>query len=122
MSDILLLENGSDLDLTGNRAHLATDEEAIANQVMIRLRFFFEEWFLDERQGIPYFREILIKNPNLDLVRYLFRTAVATTPGISAVTSLTAEVDPVARKLSVTFAATMDTGAQLVFSPFIIEI
>jgi hypothetical protein len=122
MSDIALQENGNDLSLVGHRLNLTTGTDAIAQQVLIRLRFFLAEWFLDERQGIPYFRDILVKNPNLALVRHLYRQAIVTTPGISVVTGLVVDLDAATRKLTLEFAATMDTGEELIFTPFIIEI
>lgn len=124
MSNIALNYSGQtgDLDLTGHRLNLATGEAAIEQNLRIRLRFFLEEWFLDLRLGIPYFREILIKNPNLQLVRSIFREAVLGTAGINAVNDLTVAVNSSTRTLAVDFIATMDTGAELVFNPFIIEI
>jgi len=124
MSNIALNYVGQtgDLDLTGHRLNITTGEEAIEQNLRIRLRFFLEEWFLDTRQGIPYFREVLIKNPNLLLLQSIFRTAILDTTGISAVTQLTVELDKPTRSLSLFFAATMDTGAVLTYSPLIIEI
>lgn len=124
MSNIALNYTGQtgDLDLTGHRLNITTGEEAIEQNLRIRLRFFLEEWFLDTRQGIPYFQEVLIKNPNLLLLQSIFRTAILETTGISTVTKLTVELDKTNRTLSLFFAATMDTGAVLTYSPFIIEI
>ena len=124
MSNIALNYTGQtgDLDLTGHRLNITTGEEAIEQNLRIRLRFFLEEWFLDQGQGIPYFREILIKNPDLLLLQSIFRQAILGTTGISEVTTLTVELDKANRQLALTFAATMDTGAELIYSPFIIEI
>jgi hypothetical protein len=124
MTDIALNYSGQtgDLDLTGHRLNLITGEAAIEQQVRLRCRYFEGEWFLDERQGIPYFRSILIKAPDLALVESLFRTAIRTTPGISAVNSVDLTLDKPTRTLTVEFTATMDTGEVLVFSPFIVEI
>ena len=124
MSNIALNYTGQtgDLDLTGHRLNLATGEEAIEDSVRIRLRFFLEEWFLDVRQGIRYFREILIKNPNLLLLRSIFRQAILGTTGISSVNVGTLSVNSSTRTLSLDFVAVMDTGAELVFNPFIIEL
>lgn len=121
MSDIKLTASG-DLDLSGHRLNLATGEEAIEQQLKLRLRFFLGEHFLDRRLGIPYYRDILIKNPNLQLVRSLFKEAIETTPGIDSVDELQVSVNSRDRQLTVSFVATMDTGEELVFSPFIIEL
>jgi hypothetical protein len=124
MSDIALNQSGQsgDLNLTGHRLNLITDEAAIEQQVRIRCLFFFEEWFLDLRQGIPYFRDVYVKAPNLDLVRSLFRAAILGTPRISTVPTIELTLDKSTRALTISFTATMDTGELLVFSPFIVEI
>lgn len=123
MSDIRL-DFTHDLDLT-NTLHnltLVEGEEAIQQQLRIRMQFFLAEWFLDTREGIPYYRDILIKNPNLAVVRDVFRKAIITTPGIVEVEDLTVTLDTKTRTATVSFRATMDTGEILVFGPFIIEI
>ena len=124
MSNIALNYTGQtgDLDLTGHRLNITTGEEAIEQNLRIRLRFFLEEWFLDTRQGIPYFQEVLIANPNILLLQSIFRTTILETTGISTVGSLTVELDKSTRELSLSFTATMDTGATLTYNPFIIEI
>jgi len=124
MSDIALNYSGQtgDLDLTGHRLNLIEGEAAIEQQVRLRCRYFEGSWFLDERQGIPYFRSILIKAPDLQVVESLFRTAIRDTPGISTVNSMELTLDTPTRTLTVRFTATMDTGQVLVFSPFIVEI
>jgi len=123
MSDIAFNYIGQtgDLDLTGHQVSLITGEAAIEQQVRFRLRFLTGSWYLDEAQGLPYLEDILIKNPDLLLVQSLFREAIESTPQISSVNSINVTLGE-ARKLSVTFSATMDTGAVLNFEPFIIEI
>lgn len=123
MSDIALnyVGQAGDLDLTGHRLNLVSGEEAIEQNVRIRLRFVSGTWFLSEAEGLPYLEDILIKSPDLLLVQSLFREAIRSTQGISAVNSLSVELSS-ARKLTVSFSATMDTGAALTFTPFIIEI
>ena len=52
------------------------DLDGIRQQVMLRLGFFKGEWFLDEETGLPWYEEILVKNPNMIRVRDIFRTAI----------------------------------------------
>jgi len=59
--------------------------EALAQRLRCRYKFFLGEWFLDTRQGIPYFRDILVKNPDQSLVQSIFRKATLTTPGVLAI-------------------------------------
>lgn len=124
MSDIRL-DFQHDLDLTQplHALSLVTGEEAIQQQVRIRMQFFLGEWFLDTQVGVPFYRDILIKNPNLALIRDVFRRAVLSTPGIVSVDELTVEItDKANRVLSVGFRATMDTGETLIFEPFVIQV
>ena len=121
MSDINITQDG-DLELIGHQINLATGDEAIAQQIQIRCQFFLAEWFLDQQIGIPYLREILIKNPNLDVVRDIYRQAIEGCPGVDRLTSLDVAIDAPTRTLNVSFVALLDTGEELVFEPFIIEI
>jgi len=121
MSDFKLNAD-HDLDLTKQRINIVEGEEAIEQNVRIRLQFFFESWFLDLRQGIPFFRDILIKAPNMILVDSLFRNAVLSTQGISAVPSFSSAIDTASRLLTIRFTAIMDTGQTLEFAPFVLEV
>jgi len=124
MSNIALNYSGQtgDLDLTGHRLNITTGEAAIEQNLRVRLLFFLESWFLDRRLGIPYYRDVYVKAPNLLLLQHLFRTTVLGTTGISNVDSLEVRTDKTSRKMTLTFRATMDTGAVLVYNPFVIEI
>jgi len=59
--------------------------DALAQRLRTRYKFFLGEWFLDIRQGIPYFRDILVKNPDPSLIQSIFRKATLTTPGVLAI-------------------------------------
>ena len=109
----LLLTDAGDLDLSGNAAHLSSDLEAIRQSIAIRLRFFRGEWFLDETAGLPYFQEILIKNPQVPALQSVFRAELLKTPGVSSVESLSLVFDKPGRELAVTFRVMTDTGAIL---------
>ncbi|MDH4281374.1 MAG: hypothetical protein OEV36_01860 [Myxococcales bacterium] len=124
MSNIALNYTGQsgDLDLTGHRLHIVRDEAAIEQNLRVRLLFFLGEWFLDRSQGIPYYRDVYVKAPNLLLLRHLFRTAILSTTGISLVESLDITLDKQSRKMNLSFRAVMDTGAVLTYNPFVIEI
>ena len=124
MADIKLDYTGQtgDLDIESKNVTLVQGIEAIDQQLRIRLRFFLEEWFLDSRLGIPYFRNILVKNPNTDLIRSVFRDAIDGTPGVQTVQELEASIEPASRTLTLSFRAILDTGEELNYSPFIIEL
>jgi hypothetical protein len=89
---------------------LVSDEEAIVQAVGIALQFVRGEWFLDLEFGVPYFQDVLIKNPSPDVLHSVFRAAILGVKGISAVTSLVLSLDRATRTLSVTWSATSDVG------------
>lgn len=124
MSDIKLEYSGQnpDLAIVAHELVLVTDDEAIAQQLRTRLKFFLGEHFLNVSLGLPFYREILKKNPNLNLVRSIFREAILTTPGVVSVEELFLEINGATRTLEISFKARIDTGEELVFSPFIIEL
>lgn len=121
MTDFRINSDG-DLDLVGHQIVLVEGDEAIRQQIQIRCKFFLGEFFLDQQVGIPYYRNILRKNPNLDVVRDIFRQAIRTTPQVARVSELDVSIDAPTRTLNVTFKAIIDTGEELVFEPFTIEI
>lgn len=98
---------------------------AVAQKIQIRLRFFKREWFLDTRLGVPYYERILIKNPDLTLVKHVIRKTVQSTPGVQKVTKLEASLQRDTRKLFASFDATLIDGATVLpfrDEPFIITV
>jgi hypothetical protein len=124
MSDLRLSFIGQqpDLELRDNSLVIVDGEEAIDQNLRLRLKFFLSEFFLDERQGIPFYREVFVKNPNIRLLRSIFTEAIRTTEGITSVNSMSLAVDSPSRTLTLSFVATMDTGATLEYDPFILEL
>ena len=121
MSDIALDTDG-DLLIENNSLVLARDDDAIVQQLIIRFKFVLGEWFLDIRLGVPYFGEILIKNPDLSRVRGIFRQIIETTPGIKSLESFSLDVEGVTRKATVIFRALKTDGEILDFNEeFIIQ-
>lgn len=92
-----------DLDMTPEGQLLFTDGiEQARQEVQCRFAFFLGEYFLDTRQGLPYYRDVLIKNPNRETVLSLFSRTALSVPGIIQVSELTYDLDARTRKLSVT--------------------
>lgn len=79
------------------------------------LRLFQGEWFLDETEGVPYFQEILKKNPNLITVDALFKAAILGRPSVTSLTTFNLNFDNAARELFLDFTALTGSG-QIDFS------
>ena len=68
--DIAVDVNISDIVLTDDGDIMLIDNaERVAQQIVISLRFWLGEWFLDTSLGVPYLEYVLVKNPNINHVR-----------------------------------------------------
>lgn len=101
---------GDDLAIEKGDLVLVDGREAISQHLRLRLSMFKGEWFLDQRVGIPYFQSILVKNPNLAVVRGIYSKAITTTPGVTAVDKLEVILDHDTRRLRVSFTAQTSDG------------
>ena len=110
MYDLALNVDSWDLVFENNDLLLIDNAERIGQQIKITLQFWFKEWFLDTTQGIPYLEHICVKNPNLQHIRQIFRTAIQSVPGVDSVTELTLSVNAKERILSVTYTANTSAG------------
>lgn len=100
---------------------LATGGDAVRQHIRSRLRFFLGDWFLDARQGFPYYRDVFRKNPNRQSIISALRRTVRETPGVAEVDVLTLEIES-DRSASVSFRAILEDVAEdpLVFEDFIL--
>jgi hypothetical protein len=112
MSDIKLNVEGNDIDLSSIGLELVDGTDAIAQHLLIRLRFVQGEYFLDTRRGIPYFEDILIKNPDLLAIRAIFREAIRETPGVISITRFDMFVNTATRRLRTDFTVLVTTQTE----------
>ncbi len=87
--------------------------ETAAQRLLITLRMFTGEWFLDLTAGVPYYQSILVKNPDLDLIRSVLRQTIAADPLVVDVPRVDVELDRATRILTVSFAARLREGSEL---------
>lgn len=87
---------------------LVSGDSEAQQRLAIRYRFFRATWFLDLLQGIPYFTEILIKNPNLPILGAIFRQVALTTPGVGSLSEFSLDFVGVSRELTVSFVAVFE--------------
>ena len=114
----LKLDTSGDLDLSTGDAVLLDGIEEIRQRVEIKLKFFKGEWFLAPNFGVPWFRDILIKNPQTDVVRNLLIRAVETEPNIDKVTEITLTYDATTRALIVDTLQILANGERVDFETF----
>lgn len=102
-----------------------TFRDAVAQTVRNRICFIKGEWFLDAFEGTPYFEQIWVSNPDLSLIRAIFRKVIAGTEGIASVEEVTLALNRETRELTVSFIATMVDGDTLNskdFEPMVVRL
>jgi hypothetical protein len=106
----ITLDSSGDWDVTGGKLSLTTGINETVQRVAARLLLFKGEWFLDLRQGVPYFEVVLVKNPDLDAIRQMLTNIIATTQGVKSVTQVKLTFDRPKRKLTYAWSAKNDAG------------
>ena len=109
--DILIVNN--DISLTSdayppNTQPLATNP--VLQNILQRMRFFLGEWFLDNTQGLPYFQQILVKNPDQSKVDAIFVNVIMGTPGVTTLSAYSFAPNFSKRILVVSFTSITTSG------------
>lgn len=102
----LALKNGSPYYIAG--------PAYIRQKLSVRFKFFQREWFLNQLEGIPYYRDVFVKNPNLDVVNSLFKRVIRTCPGVLGLRSYSSRFDAAERVLYFRFVAIVEGGEVIV--------
>jgi hypothetical protein len=114
----LRLENGDFVTISGG--------DLVRQKLATRFKFFLNEWFLDQREGVPYYRDVFVKNPDLDVIRSVFRQVIRSTPGVRAIRKFVLRFDQSARRLSFEFSVVAADGEVITVTPndrlFIIQV
>ena len=109
-TDLALDPATGDLDFENGDLYLIEGLDAIRQHLRQRLSFGFAEWFLDITRGVPYIRDVFVKNPNIAVIEALFRNEILGTAGVTQLNSLSFGYDPINRTLSVVFNANTING------------
>lgn len=112
-----------DLHVANGDVHLTTAADALRQDLQSRGRFMLGEWFLDTSEGMPYLTHVHVKNPNMVVVRNIFRQMIIDTPNVSLLRSLSLVLDHVTRSLRVDYEVVMGDGTPVSgdFTAFVIR-
>ena len=105
-----------DLAIENRHFVIARGIRYVRQKLSARFKFFLGEWFLDLREGVPYYRDVFTWNPNLRVIRSLFRRIVLTTPGVLSVPRFSVSYAPENRTLRFDFQAVGSDGDIIVAS------
>jgi hypothetical protein len=118
----LVLNTSGDLDLVSRRLRLTTrGEEALAQKLRVRLSLAQGDWFLDTRVGVPYYTDVMGKQPK-GAVEALLRGVIATCPGVAAIDRFVFTVDGATRRATLSFAVRSLEGEIVNINDFIVSL
>ena len=116
MADLALSTVDDDLLIENDNLSIIDGTAGYEQNLVIRLRFFKGDWFLDQRLGVPYYDDIFLKNPDLILVRTIFREVILETAGTDSIERFDLSVDSATRIMSLSFTVKLITGEIVDFS------
>lgn len=102
--------NTNDIVLQGGDIMMIDNAERCAQQILITLRFWLGEWFLNTTEGVPYLEYILIKQPNMAHIRQILTEQIQSVEDVKAVTDMELTFDQRERSLLVEYTADTDYG------------
>ena len=104
-----------------------TLQQFVGIRLVENLSFFLGEWFLDQRQGMPYWRYLLGQKYDAGIADRVFRKAALGTIGVATVDQLVTSFNRRARTLAVpVFKVTLVDGTTItqdqLTTPFVLDL
>lgn len=120
----LLMDVSGDLDLSNGNLQIVSGRDACAQRLRNAFEFFLGEWFLDLRQGLPYFQVIFEMGTSAATIKSIFVDVILRDKEVSTVTGFDFVADKVKRSAQIFFLATMISGELLDYTvePLIIDL
>jgi hypothetical protein len=106
----IALNSNYDLDIVNCDFRLTDNSDITLQKLKQTLKTIRGEWQLDQSLGLPYFDEILVKNPFLDRIKSIFIKAIQSVEEVVSITSLDVSVNDTTRTLNVNFEVVDNKG------------
>lgn len=127
MNDLRNVHIPGDLAMVNGRFvfSVGTDEatrlRAIAQKIRARFQMFLGEWFLDVTLGVPFYRDIFVKNPDMVVVRSVFRRVLLSVPQVTEIEEFEVAFNRPTRHLSFEHVVRVDVGNATLADAFRLE-
>lgn len=99
--DIALDQDGHDLLIRDGELKLAEGLDHVSQNLKIRLQFYLGEWFLDITEGVPFYSDILVKNPNISSIDSILKARILSTLEVTNLLEYKSEFNNVTREYTV---------------------
>jgi hypothetical protein len=110
MIDIALDKDTHDIYYFQNDIHVVNNIDNVEQHIKIKLLFYLQEWFLDTVAGLPFYTDILIKNPNIPNIDNIIKSKILDTPNVQEILEFDSIFNNSTRKYDVTFKVRTDYG------------
>jgi hypothetical protein len=112
MAALYMVNNDIAIAADGSQRWASFAEET-AQRLRAKYKLFLGEWFLDLRKGVPYYRDVLKRAPNMSGVRSTLMKVATDDPAVEGLTRFELVLDAATRRLTVSLTATLITGESL---------
>lgn len=82
--------------------------DSVAQKIRIRLLWFLSEWRWDPEEGVPYFEDVFVKNPDLDRIESIIREKIFEITEVTEVGEVSVTLDNEKRRVTVNYEAKTD--------------
>ena len=106
----IALTTSHDLDTSSLDLKLVGKAEQVRQQLLIKLKLWRGEWFLDTEFGTPYLQQILGKQLTLSGALAALRKSILEVEGVRQILSFSYKFNNSTRKLTVDFTADTPYG------------
>ena len=106
----LALDANHDLLVSGIDLVLVEGAEQVRQQLLIKLKLWRGEWFLDTEFGTPYLQQILGKQLTMSGAIVALRKSIMEVQGVTQITSFDYQFDRANRTIKVQFTANTPHG------------
>lgn len=103
MIDLAVDKISHDLYIDADDLQLLDNMDQVEQSLKIRLLFFRNEWFLDTTSGLPYYTDILVKNPNIPNIDSIIKATIVDTPEVEELLEFRSEFNRSTRTYTVVF-------------------
>ena len=98
------------MEIINNDLVIVSSEDQLEQNLKIRLLFFKGEFFLDITKGLPFYEDILVKNPNLPNIDNIIKAEIKDAEDVQELLEYNSNYDPQARTYDVSFKAQTSFG------------
>lgn len=110
MNDLALDPVTNDLAISGLDLYIIQGADRVRQQLLIKLKLWSGEWFLDTEFGTPYLDEILGKQVSLNGAIAALKRSILEVADVQNITGFSYNFDRKSRSLSVDFQCSTPYG------------